>query len=195
MLTEEVKNICEEWGNDLAKNLKLSLELALKKGGRKLPQEAALNFENVIKVTPQGDVSIQIVASGDYWINIEDGRGAGKKAPPSKVIEKWIKTSNIDARGILAEMKVKQKGGLSRVDKNLSKSKKNLSYNEAAKRLSYVFSRSISRKGIDPKPYLKRVLNDETLEVLQERLSEVMKKEVSIELNLNNKIEPIKLTF
>lgn len=38
----------------------------------------------------------------DYWINVENGRAAGKKMPPISVIRKWMLSKNIPDKNGLA---------------------------------------------------------------------------------------------
>lgn len=49
----------------------------------------------------------------DYWINVENGRVAGKKMPPISVIRKWMLSKNIpDKNGLayLISRKISKKG-------------------------------------------------------------------------------------
>jgi len=49
----------------------------------------------------------------DYWINVENGRAAGKKMPPISVIRKWMLSKNIpDKNGLayLISRKISKKG-------------------------------------------------------------------------------------
>lgn len=60
------------------------------------------------------DTSIKLSLNlEDYWINIEDGRVAGKKMPPISVIRKWMLSKSIpDNKGIayLIARKISEKG-------------------------------------------------------------------------------------
>ena len=49
----------------------------------------------------------------DYWINVENGRAAGKKMPPISVIRKWMLSKSIpDKNGLayLISRKISKKG-------------------------------------------------------------------------------------
>jgi hypothetical protein len=193
-LADKIQEVCEDWAKNLSIELKNSLEKALHDGGSNNPQQAALTFNPVVKVDTKGNALVQIVATGDYWAVIEDGRKPNSKMPPpDKVGGKWMSTQGIDPRQILAEIEAKRKGGLSPIKNGLSKQKKALSYNEAAKRLSFVFARSIGRKGIEAKPYIKSVINDEAIEDLTDRLSEVMGKDIETSLSFGNEFKNIKV--
>ena len=194
-LEDKITAIGRNWGRNTAKDLKASLEQALKDAGSTNPEEAALTFYNEV-VIENGSVKIQILATGDYWINVEDGRKPNSTPPPSNVVGKvWQNKHNIDARVVLAEIALKSaKPTLSRTTNKLSKTKKKLSYDEAAKRLSFIFARSIGKKGIEPKPFVDRVLNDGRLNDLASKLSEVIGTEIVASLDLTNEFRTIKIT-
>jgi hypothetical protein len=200
MLQEEIDKEARKYGKKLAIYLKANLEEALAKGrkrGDKSAQESALHFNEIITQTSDG-VNIKIVASDSYWLNIEDGRGVGKKMPPSDTVgKKWQNKNNINAKKVYLEIQAnyKRKNGLSTVSKKLSKTKKSLSYDDYAKRLSFIFARAIKRDGIAPKPYIQQAINDAKPQEFQKRMSEIMGKNIVLDLNLNNDLKPIKLTF
>jgi hypothetical protein len=86
-LERKIEAYTKAWAEETAIRLKSSLERALKDGQplRRGSQEASLNFNDNVKVG-DGKVSFQILATGDYWVNIEDGRGKGKGSfDPNKV--------------------------------------------------------------------------------------------------------------
>lgn len=199
MLQKEIDKEVARYGKKLAIYLKANLEEALINGskrGKSNPQEAALNFKEVITQTDNG-VKVQIVATGEYWVNIEDGRKPGKMPPSNALGKKWQNKNNINARQVYLEIQAnyKRKQGLSTVNRTLSKTKKKLSYDEYAKRLSFVFAKAIERDGITPKPYIQKALEDSKPLEFQKRISEIMGKEIIIELDLNHPITPIKLNF
>lgn len=196
-LQEKIEAVCRNWARETAKDLKKSLEKALKEGQplRRGEQEASLNFSDVVTVDDKGNANIKIVASGEYWINIEEGRGAGEQRPPSNVVgAKWQGKNAIKPQQILYEIELNAKKKLSKTSKGLSKPKKQLSFNEAAKRLSFIFAGTISKKGIKPKPFVDRVINDGRVKILTKKISEVIGQDISAELNLNNEFKKIKIT-
>lgn len=200
-IRDKIVEAQNEWGKKFAEDLKASLEDSLRKGGRKSPQEAALTFSNEIEFTNDG-VKVSIIASGDYWINIEKGRGKNKRRPPSEALGKvWQNENAINARKVLLEIQAKYKkktiktGSTRPVKHTLNKPAKGLSYDKAAKTLGFIFARSIGRKGIKPKPFVDKVLRDGRLEELQKTISQIVGKEIALELNLNNKFEPITINI
>lgn len=200
-LERKIEAYSKAWAEETAIRLKASLEIALKQGQplRRGDQEASLNFNDKVRVG-DGSVSVQILATADYWINIEDGRGAGETAPPSKAVgAKWQGKNGIKPQQILKEIQLNYKNKkysrLTKTGKRLSKPKKELSFSEASKQLSYIFARSIGKKGIVPKPFVDRVINDQWLKVLTDQLTEITGQHFIGEIELNNEFKNIKIVI
>lgn len=204
MLDKELQDVCEAWAQKVADDLYISLNEALKKSERSNDQNAALRFTKNVNVK-DGGVKVQILASGDYWAFIDEGvdgtevkHGSpysfkGKFAKP-KAIEKWIKAEALNPQKIIAEIELKRKG-LSKTNRTLSRPKKKLSFNEAAKRLSFIIGRSIAKKGIEPKPFIDKVINEVRLKELTDSLSEVMGREITGQLDLSNEFRNIRISL
>lgn len=197
-MNEKIEAICRRWARELSQDLKRSLEKALKDGQpkRNTPQEAALTFSEIVDVSG-GSINIQVLASGEYWVNIEDGRKPNSTPPPSDAVGKrWQNAHNIDARKVLAEIHLKHTGGLNIRKKSLGKkTKAKISYDTAAKRLAFILARSIGKKGIEPKPFVDRVITNERVNLLMTELSEVIGKEITANLELNNEYRNIKISI
>lgn len=196
-LQDEIDKEVRKFGKKLAVYLRANLELALQKGGSKNVQNPALSFDERITQTEDG-VTVRIFASGEYWVNIEKGRAPNSKAPPSKALgKKWQQSNNIDPRKVLAEIKLnyERKRGLSKINRRLSKTKKGLSFDAAAKSLSFILSRSIGKKGIKAKPYVDMALKEADVEGFKKTISEVMGKNIAINLNLSNEFKTIKINL
>jgi hypothetical protein len=67
--------------------------------------------------------------------------------------------------------------------KRLKRNVKKLKFDKAAKQLSFLIARSIGKKGVKPRPFIDRVINDGRLAMLGEGLSLIFKREISIQLN------------
>lgn len=206
-LQQEIDKEVRKFGKKLAVYLKANLEEALIKGakrGHSNPEEARLSFAPQLIPTDNG-VKLQIIACdrGDinrpveYWINIEEGRRPGKMPPPHVVGEKWQNKNNINAKKVYLEIQAnyKRRTGISSVPRRLSSTKKKISYEEYAKRLSFIFARAIERDGITPKPFVQQAIQDAKVDEFQKRISEIMKKEITVDLALNSSVKPIKITF
>lgn len=198
-LQQEIDKEVRKFGKKLAVYLKANLEEALIKGakrGHSNPQEAALNFYPNLIQTNDG-ITLQVLATGEYWANIEEGRRPGKMPPPNVVGKKWQNKNNINAKKVYLEIQAnyKRRTGISSVPRRLSSTKKKISYEEYAKRLSFIFARAIERDGITPKPFVQQAIQDAKVDEFQKRISEIMKKEITVDLALNSSVKPIKITF
>ena len=171
-IKEEIDAIIIPFGDKLAIDLKASLEAALKQGGSKNVQESSVTFQPKYTVT-EDTTSIQIVTAQEHWKYIEHGRKPGKMPPPNKLGKNWQVSQGIDPRQILAEINIKS---------NPKAKPKQLSFDKATKQLSFIIARSIGRRGLKPRPYIDRVLNDGRIAQLTKDLARVMSKDITIEL-------------
>lgn len=203
-LQKKIEDICEEWSKRLAEDMKISLDKALKDAGGTKPQ-FTLGFNNIVTVASNGDASVKVVATGDYWDFIDKGVDGTKvkhgskysykkKAVDFDAVKDWIEAASIDASGIIAQIDIKKKGGLTPTNKELKKIKKGLSYDESVGRLSKIFAVAIARDGHEAKPYVDRVYNKERLKLLKDRISTVMGREIMLSLNETGGYNTIKLT-
>lgn len=191
-LKEEIDSVIIPFGDSLAQDLKDSFDDALRAAGRKGVQETNIRFNPKYNVSSDG-ISIEILAldktgkPAKYWAAVEHGRGANKKAPPSKALGKEWQVS----AGILDPVKIligihnkslSKARSLSTKRRLKRKTIKALSYDAATKQLSFLLARSIGKKGIKPKPFIDRVLNDGRIEKLTKDLANVFKKDITIQL-------------
>lgn len=181
-INKKIEKVFSDFGKETAKDLKDSAEKALKDAGRKGVQGIRLDFNELIKTTPTGDVILDIQAANGkkgvkYWRYIEEGRKKGAKMIPAKVVGKeWQNQYNIDPRVVLLsiEARRKKKLGINATRKTLERPKKSLNYDKAATQLSFVIQRSIFKKGIKPKPFVDRVLSDGRINKLREDLTPLL---------------------
>lgn len=172
---DEARKILTEFGKDLADDLEQSLTKALRDGGRRNPEQPALTFKQETYIDGPG-VEMAIMASGDYWKYIESGRKKGARRIPADVVGKvWQNTNNIDPRQVLMQLRLKKV-------RKLKTAKNKLNYDKAAKSLSFVIQNSIFKKGIKPKPFIDRVIDDGRIEVLSSTLRQVLGNEYKLEI-------------
>lgn len=179
-LESEINKLITDFGNKLVTDLNASLNQALKDGGSKSPQEAALHFNPSYLITTQG-TTIRINASDDYWYWIEHGRKPGKMPPPNKLGKKWQNKQNIDPRKVVQEIQINYNKKM-----GLKHNVKPLSFDKAARQLGFMIARKIGKDGYKPRPFLDRVLKDGRITTLMAALSIIMKKEILIELKNTN---------
>jgi hypothetical protein len=180
---QDAELILKAFGQDVAEDLKNSLNAALKAAGNRNPQEAALTFTPEFYDEPDG-ITMSIVASGEYWKWIESGRKPKTRRIPADVVgKKWQNANGIDPRQIILSLRTKTKRkGLNYKQPKIKGKSKPLNYDKAAKSLSFIIQGSIYKKGIVPKPFVDRVLNDGRLDKLRNQLTEVLSKGFKLEI-------------
>lgn len=171
-LLKKLDEIILPFGNKFSIDLKASLEKSLKDSGSKNVEESAVTFQPKYDLS-NGNISIKILTNQDYWKYIEFGRKPGKMPPPNKLGKEWQVSQKIDARRVIAEINIKS---------NPKGKPKRLSFDAAAKQLSFLIARSIGKKGLKPRPYIDRVLNDGRIDKLKKDIADIFKKEITIEL-------------
>lgn len=108
-------------------------------------------------ITSQNDSYLVTINLEEYWKFIEKGRRAGAKMPPVSAIENWIKVRKIIPRPVTL------KSGRQRVP--------------TVQQLAYVIARSISRKGIAPRPFMRESI-EYTMKDFQSKLSAAVREDV-----------------
>ena len=108
-------------------------------------------------ITSKSDSYLVTINLEAYWIFLEKGRRAGAKMPPLSAIEQWIKVRKILPRPIAL------KSGKQRVP--------------TVQQLAYVIARSIARKGIAARPFMRESIED-TMKDFQSKLSAAVREDV-----------------
>ena len=170
--------VLTDWGEKVVIDIKAEIDKKITHNGG---QTSALSGSVNYKVINKGGEISWLLTMNPYWEVVEKGRGAGKKAPPNKPIEDWLRqkesiTSNINK--ILVSISVKHKGISSRKRKGVftSKGTKGMKFDAKIKSLSYMIAKSIGKKGIKPRPFLHNVVNENRINELKEMLAPVLKQ-------------------
>ena len=109
-------------------------------------------------ITSQNNESYLVTINlEEYWIFLEKGRRAGAKIPPVSAIENWIKIRKIIPRPVTL------KSGKQRIP--------------TIQQRAYVIARSIARKCIAPRPFMRESIED-TMKDFQSKLSAAVRKDV-----------------
>ena len=108
-------------------------------------------------ITSKSDSYLVTINLERYWVFLENGRRAGAKMPPIEAIENWIKVRKIIPRPLVL------KSGKQRVP--------------TIPQLAYVIARSISRKGIAPRPFMRESIED-TMKDFQSKLTAAVREDV-----------------
>lgn len=154
-----------------------NLEEALIKGGSKNIQQPALTISDVVE-TNVNSINIKMVASADYWYWLENGRKPGKQPPSSALGKKWQTQNKIDARKVIQEIQINYNK-----NKGLKRNVKQLSFDKAAKQLSFIIARSIGKKGYKPRPFIQQALREANLPEFQKKISQLLSKEIIISVS------------
>jgi hypothetical protein len=170
----EIDSIINHFGTKLSVDLMNSMNEAL---ARKNGQQADIRFNQVIERTADG-VNIKIVADKEHWIYIEDGRKPGKMPPSEAFGKKWQNKLGINPSNIIYELTVKYKQS-----KKINTKTKKLTFDKASKSLAFLIARSIGKKGVKPKPFIDRVVNDGRIAKFSKDLADAMGKEIAININ------------
>ena len=108
-------------------------------------------------ITSKSDSYLVTINLEDYWKFIEKGRRPGAKMPPVSAIENWIKIRKIIPRPVTL------KSGKQRVP--------------TVQQLAYVIARSIARKGIAARPFMRESIED-TMKDFKSKLSAAVREDV-----------------
>ena len=108
-------------------------------------------------ITAQNDSYLVTINLEEYWVFLERGRRAGAKMPPVEAIENWIKVRKILPRPITL------KSGKQRVP--------------TVQQLAYVIARSIAKKGIAPRPFMRESIED-TMNDFKSKLTAAVRDDV-----------------
>jgi len=174
-LAEDIDKLLNDFTEQYAKDLEIEMFKALKKGGRGNPNPPDIEFKGGV-VYGAGKVFLNVYSNKDYWYYIENGRKKGKM-PPTKVLgEKWQAANGISPSKIIYDMTIeynKKKGFTKRIVKKLP-------FQKAAKQFAFIVARSIGKKGIKPKPFVKQGSNPQDLKDLLTNISKLIGKEVTV---------------
>jgi hypothetical protein len=136
---------------------------------------ASIRFEN-IKIF--GFNYTFKILMDEHWINVEDGRAAGKKLPPEEPIINWIRDKGLklDRKGLIGRIKTKGKN-------------KGRPYTreEVQKSASFGIRKSISKFGIKPLPFVSTVISSQLKEDLKREITEALKQEIKLSFELPNR--------
>ena len=108
-------------------------------------------------ITSNTDSYLVTINLEEYWKYISYGRKPGSRMPPVEAIENWIKVRKILPRPITL------KSGKQRVP--------------TVQQLAYVIARSIAKKGIKARPFMRESIED-TMRDFQSKLTAAVRDDV-----------------
>lgn len=131
---------------------------------------SSIRFED-IKVFGQ-NYSYNLIME-DYWINVKDGRGAGKKLPPEQSILDWIRDKGIKPQRLSLVGKIKTRG------KNVGKP---FTAQEIYKQTSFGIRKKIARDGIKPLNFIDMAVTEELKQNFKNEISSALGREITLQL-------------
>lgn len=155
MLASDFRNtakVLAEFGQKIVENYKAELEACNYQDGQ---------LYKTLKYSVKMDDSSWIISISleEYWKYIENGRRAGAKMPPLPAIENWIRVKQIIPHSMTL------KSGKTVIP--------------TIPQLSFLIARSISQRGIPPKPLFKNsfeAAKRQFLEVIKEAITQDIKE-------------------
>lgn len=192
-MENNIRDIFDSFGTKLVEDTRQSIvDKGIGREGDETKLAASVRFYYGIK--GENNVTFNL-AMANYWEAVNFGRGKNKKAPPSSKIKEWIKSTGFSTskvESILLSIKAKNKGisfkkgntiKNNKVDlKSISKRRlKTASYDKKIEALSWLFARSIGKKGTKATHFFTDILNDGRMEDLSKQVSEFYKKDIIVQ--------------
>lgn len=186
-LNDDISEVLSEFGFTLTVDTKKSLkskldERASKYGGRKRTSRLEASAEARPIEFSNGVITLKF-SMNDYWDIVNGGRKASNVSEDgqSKIAD-WSALSGLAEKIRISDLaNRKQKQSLSK-RKGL-KTLKKMPFDRAKKAAGYLVARSLKKKSLDPTHFFDEVINDGRIEELKQRLTEVIKKDIQIQIS------------
>ena len=154
MTAQDFKNtakVLAEFGQKIVENYKAELEACNYQDGQ---------LYKTLKYSVKMDDSAWLISISleEYWKYIENGRRAGAKMPPLSAIENWIRVKQILPHSMTL------KSGKTVIP--------------SIQQLSFLIARSISQKGIKPRPFFKQSFEAAKREYLN-KIADAVQKDIT----------------
>lgn len=168
-----IVNVLTEWGEKVVNDVKAEIDSKiLHNGGQASALSGSVNYKVINK---GGEISWQLTMN-PYWEVIEKGRGAGKKAPPSKPIKDWLRQNeslvkSLDKVYAKVTVKAKKSGALTKRTKSLKDV-----FDKKLSGYAFMIARSIGKKGTKPRPFIHKVVNESRIDELKQMLAPILKQ-------------------
>lgn len=187
-LNDDISEVLSEFGFTLTVDTKKSLkskldERASKYGGRKRTSRLEASMDKQPPIESKNGVITFRFKMNDYWAVVNDGRKASNVSEEGQdKIADWSALSGLAEKIRISDLaNRKQKQSLSK-RKGL-KTLKKMPFDRAKKAAGYLVARSLKKKSLDPTHFFDEVINDGRIEELKQRLTEVIKKDIQIQIS------------
>jgi len=197
-IQEQIVEVFDDWGKELELDLKYAVDNLKDDKGRSINhsggQTTELSGSINWKTLNTGGVITGSLTMSNHWKNVEFGRRPNSTPPPSSAIDKFIRQKNLPVDKILLDINARHKGigkslnGKKISKKNLKSLKGKQNFDWKVKTLSFLIARSIGKKGIKPRPFYYKVVTDERIQELKDKLAPIIKKQYTLDLTngINN---------
>lgn len=180
-LEREIIEVFNIWGLELVNDTKQIIdEVVTHSGGQTTDLSGSVNY----KVLNQNGVITFQLTMNDYYKNVEDGRKPNSKAPPHKSIADWINKKSLPIDQILLSVNIKHKGQGKSLGGHTIKKRtlKTISHERKVEMVSWLFAKSIGKKGIKPRPFMNKVITQDRIERLKQMLRPVIKRQFILDI-------------
>jgi len=195
-LNDEIRKVLTEFGKSLNDDTRKSLRDKLYKRAvdtvakSKFKDKSVKKLESRLEatakplpVTYQNGVLTLKFEMNDYWDIVDGGRKASNVSEDgqSKIAD-WSALSGLAEKIRISDLENrKQKQSLSK-RKGL-KTLKKMPFDRAKKAAGFLVARSLKKKSLEPTHFFTDVINDGRLDELKQRLKELVKSEIKIEIS------------
>ena len=184
MATEKIIEAFDKWGLQLVTDTKKAIDDSVThQGGQTSDLSGSVNYK---VLNTNGKITFTLTMN-KYWYWFDKGRAANKKAPPAAAIKSFLEKkgfSQSKANQILLSVNAKHKG----IGKKLGGNKishrnlKTISFDKKLTMISWLFAKSIGKKGTKPHHFIDKVITDERIEDLKTQLKPLLKEQYLLEI-------------
>lgn len=194
-MASEIENkiieIFNVWGEKLYQDTfnAINSEIAADGGGQTSSLASDLDFQ---VLNENGKISFQLFFKGNganYWKFVNKGvdgtqlKHGSPYAFKKKNLSQKAMLAFIDKRHFKIELNTKTKSLNKKIKtKGIRQQHKTLSILAQKKTVAFLIGRSIAKKGIEPKPFLNKVVTRDRLEQLKKMLAPVIKEHFILEI-------------
>ena len=186
-VASKIDKILSEFGikvvTDSRTNLKKKLDERAFSAKGKSVDKSRLSASIDSKVSySSGGIKLKIIMN-DYWDIVDGGRRASSVSEDGKLsIQKWANTRGFTEKIRLSDLKKRKEKQSKSKTKRKKKVLKKMDFDKASKVAAFLIARSLEKKQLEPTNFFTEVIKDGRLKELKEKLSELIKTDIIIEI-------------
>lgn len=180
---DDIVSLLSEFGKNLVSDLNKSLRKeGVTFGGQDSKLAAQLNFKVV-----KSDNKISFVFSApDYAYFVDKGRKPGNVSKKGqKSISEWAKRKGIVGQFAQDSLNARLKKQAQNKSNRKKKQLKKYSFDKSLKALTFLVSRKIKNKGYEGTGFYSKVVTDEYMNEIKDKIAKLIKTDVEIIINKN----------